>query len=102
MFILSKRQNRHRENRADGRKVGGGWKFANLAGLPEGWMKAGIPFPATLCRPPRDAVRTVAAPASAREGKGLQKDNWILHADGLQLEEKIHAKPRFSPLSTLP
>ena len=70
MFILSKRQNRHRENRADGRKVGGGWKFANLAGLLEGRMKAGSLFSATLCRPPRDAVRTGAAPASAgREGR---------------------------------
>ena len=60
------------------------------------------PVSATLCRPPRNAVRTAAFPASAREGKGLQKDNWILHADGLQLEEKSRPKPRFSPLSTLP
>ena len=102
MFILSKRQNLPRENRANGRRDGTGRKRANLAGLRECRMKAGNPFPATLCRPPRDAVRTDAAPASAREGKGLQKDKWILHADGLQIGEKIRPKPRFSPLSTLP
>ena len=101
-YILSKRQNRPRKNRADGRKDGDGRKCAILARLRKCRMKVGSRISATLCRPPRDAVRTAAFPASAREGKGLQKDNWILHADGLQLEEKSRPKPRFSPLSTLP
>ena len=99
---LSKRQNRSRENRADGRKDGRGRKCANLAGLRECRMKAGGRFSATLCRPPRDAVRTDAAPASARAGKGWQKDRWILHAGSLQPGGKRRPKPRFSPLSTLP
>ena len=99
---LSKRQDRPRENRADGRKDGRGRKCANLAGLRECRMKAGGRFSATLCRPPRDAVRTDAAPASARAGKGWQKDRWILHAGSLQPEGKSRPKPRFSPLSTLP
>ena len=99
---LSKRQDRPRENRADGRKDGRGRKCANLAGLRECRMKAGGRFSATLCRPPRDAVRTDAAPASARAGKGWQKDRWILHAGSLQPGGKRRPKPRFSPLSTLP
>ena len=65
-------------------------------------MKAGSPLSATLRRPPRDAVRTNAAPASAREGESLQKDKWILCAESLQLERKGRPKPRFSPLSTRP
>ena len=71
--IVSKRQKRPRENRAGGSKGGDGRKCANLAGLRECRMKAGIPFPATLCRPPRDAVRTDAAPASAGRGGRLAK-----------------------------
>ena len=65
-------------------------------------MKAGSPLSATLRRPPRDAVRTNAAPALAREGESLQKDKWILCAESLQLERKGRPKPRFSPLSTRP
>ena len=100
--IVSKRQKRLRENRAGGSKGGDGRKYANLADLRECKMKAGSPFPATLCRPPRDAVRTDAAPASAKRGKGLQKGSRILYAEILQIERKSRPKPRFSPLSTLP
>ena len=100
--ILSKRQNQPRENRADGRKDGRGRKCANLAGLRKCRMKAGSRVPATLCRPLRDAVRTDAVHASAREGKSRQKDKWVSHAGGLQPEGKTGPKPRFSPLSTLP
>ena len=100
--IVSKRQKRLRENRTGGSKGGDGRKYANLADLRECKMKAGIPFPATLCRPPRDAVRTDAAPASAKRGKGLQKGSRILYAEILQIERKSRPKPRFSPLSTLP
>ena len=71
--ILSKRQNRPRENRADGRKGGDGWKYANLTGLRERRMKAGSRIFATLCRPTSDAVRTDAAPASAKREKKLAK-----------------------------
>ena len=67
--ILSKRQNRHRENRANGSKGGDGRKHANLADLRECRMKGGSLFSVTLCRPPRDAVRTGAAPASAGRGR---------------------------------
>ena len=45
MFILSKRQNLPRENRANGRRDGTGRKRANLAGLRECRMKAGTRFP---------------------------------------------------------
>ena len=71
--ILSKRQNRPRENRADGRKGGDGWKYANLTGLRERRMKAGSRIFATLCRPTSDAVRTDAVPASAKREKKLAK-----------------------------
>ena len=100
--ILSKRQNRPRENRADGCKDGNGRECAILARLRECRMKAGSPLSATLRRPPRSVVRTDAAPASAREGESLQKDKWILCAESLQLDGKIRPKPRFSPLSTRP
>ena len=100
--ILAKRQNRPREKREKGRKDGGGRKYANPAGIQECRMKAGKRVSATLCRPPRDAVRTDAAPASARKGKGLQKSSRILHAESPQPEGKSRPKPRFSPLSTLP
>ena len=71
--ILSKRQNRPREKREKGRKDGGGRKYANPAGIQECRMKAGKRVSATLCRPPRNAVRTDAAPASARGGERLAK-----------------------------
>ena len=71
--ILSKRQNRPRENRADGRKGGDGRKYANLAGLRERRMKAGNRIFATLCRLTSDAVRTDTAPASAKREKKLAK-----------------------------
>ena len=99
---LSKRQDRSRENRADGRKDGRGRKCANLAGLRECRMKAESRVFAALCRPTRADVRTNAAPASAREGKGLQKGSRILHAESPQPEGKSRPKPRFSPLSTRP
>ena len=72
-YILSKRQNRPRENRADGRKGGDGRKCANLAGPRERRVKAVARVCATLCRPWRDAVRTDAVPASSGRGGSLAK-----------------------------
>ena len=72
-YILSKRQNRPRENRADGRKGGDGRKCADLAGPRERRVKAVARVCATLCRPWRDAVRTDAVPASSGRGGSLAK-----------------------------
>ena len=67
-ITLSKRQNSPRENRANEAGTGMGRKYGILANLRECRMKGGSLFSATLCRPPLDAVRTDAAPASAGRG----------------------------------
>ena len=101
-YILSKRQNRPRENRADGRKGGDGRKCANLAGPRERRVKAVARVCATLCRPWRDAVRTDAVPASSGREEALQNVRRVLHAGGPQPGGKNVRSPAFLPFSTLP
>ena len=85
------------------REQGRDWKERRESRGPAGMQdESRKAVSATLCRPPRDAVRTDAASAPAHGGKGLQKDKGDLHADGLHLEGKSRPKPPFSPFSTLP
>lgn len=53
--------------------------------------------PATLCRPPRNAVRPETAPASVRARKGLQKDKHDWHANCLLPEGEKPSEAQFSP-----
>ena len=99
---LSKRQNRPRENRANGRGDGDGRKHAILAGLRERRMKAGGRFALHFADCQGTPCGRVPPPRRPARGKGWQKDKWILHAESPQPEGKSRPKPRFPPLSTRP
>ena len=59
------------------------------------------PVSVTFCLPPRNAVRPESAPRQPREGNGLQKDKWGLHAGGLHPEREKPSEALFFPSSCI-
>ena len=88
------------ENRANGHGTGTERKCANHTRPRKCRMKAESRFPATFCRPPRNAMRQEPAPlVSLARGMTCKRTNGVCtRADSIQ-SRKCLPKPCFSPLS---